>query len=240
MAFFIIFAPKVRNMMKDCILILSGGLDSTTLLYDYQDRIALAISFDYGSNHNAKEIPFARMHCERLGIKHLVIPLEFMGQYFRSSLLSGDDAIPEGHYADENMKSTVVPFRNGIMLAVATGMAESNNLQYVMMANHGGDHTIYPDCRPEFVSAMSAAISAGTYEGLQILAPYTNITKRDIAVRGKQLGIDYGKTWSCYKGGEKHCGKCGTCIERKEALAAAGIEDNTSYENQNENQNENL
>ena len=154
MAFFIIFAPKVRNMMKDCILILSGGLDSTTLLYDYKDRIALAISFDYGSNHNAKEIPFARMHCERLGIKHLVIPLEFMGQYFRSSLLSGDDAIPEGHYADENMKSTVVPFRNGIMLAVATGMAESNNLQYVMMANHGGDHTIYPDCRPEFVEAF--------------------------------------------------------------------------------------
>ena len=111
--------------MKDSILILSGGLDSTTLLYDYQERIALAISFDYGSNHNAKEIPFARLHCERLGIKHIVIPLEFMSTYFRSSLLSGDEAIPEGHYADENMKSTVVPFRNGIMLAIAAGMAES-------------------------------------------------------------------------------------------------------------------
>ena len=128
--------------MKDSIIILSGGMDSTTLLYDYQERIALAISFDYGSNHNAKEIPFAKYHCEQLGIKHLVIPLKFMGEYFRSSLLSGDEAIPEGHYASENMKSTVVPFRNGIMLAVATGMAESNDLQYVMMANHGGDHTI--------------------------------------------------------------------------------------------------
>ncbi len=230
MAFFIIFAPKVRNMMKDCILILSGGLDSTTLLYDYKDRIALAISFDYGSNHNAKEIPFARMHCERLGIKHLVIPLEFMGQYFRSSLLSGDDAIPEGHYADENMKSTVVPFRNGIMLAVATGMAESNKLQYVMMANHGGDHTIYPDCRPEFVEAFDNAAHAGTYNGVRLLSPYCNMTKGQIAARGKELGLNYAETWSCYRGGDKHCGKCGTCVERKEALAAAGIDDPTEYE----------
>ena len=121
--------------MKDSILILSGGMDSTTLLYDYQERIALAISFDYGSNHNAREIPFAKLHCQRLGIRHLVIPLDFMGRYFHSSLLSGADDIPEGHYADDNMKSTVVPFRNGIMLAIATGMAESNDLQYVMMAD---------------------------------------------------------------------------------------------------------
>lgn len=227
--FLVSLQPKRENM-KDSILILSGGLDSTTLLYDYKDRIALAISFDYGSNHNAKEIPFARMHCERLGIKHLVIPLEFMGQYFRSSLLSGDDAIPEGHYADENMKSTVVPFRNGIMLAVAIGMAESNNLQYVMMANHGGDHTIYPDCRPEFVDAFDQAAHAGTYNGVRLLSPYCNMTKGQIAARGKQLGIDYAETWSCYRGGDRHCGKCGTCVERKEALAAAGIEDPTEYE----------
>lgn len=227
--FLVSLQPKRENM-KDSILILSGGLDSTTLLYDYKDRIALAISFDYGSNHNAKEIPFARMHCERLGIKHLVIPLEFIGQYFRSSLLSGDDAIPEGHYADENMKSTVVPFRNGIMLAVAIGMAESNNLQYVMMANHGGDHTIYPDCRPEFVDAFDQAAHAGTYNGVRLLSPYCNMTKGQIAARGKQLGIDYAETWSCYRGGDRHCGKCGTCVERKEALAAAGIEDPTEYE----------
>ena len=216
--------------MKDSILILSGGMDSTTLLYNYQERIALAISFDYGSNHNAKEIPFARLHCERLGIKHIVIPLDFMGKYFRSSLLEGDDAIPEGHYADENMQSTVVPFRNGIMLAIATGMAESNDLQYIMMANHGGDHTIYPDCRPEFVDAFDKAAEAGTFVNVHLRSPYTNITKADIARRGKALGIDYSETWSCYKGGEHHCGKCGTCVERREAFAEAGIEDGTMYD----------
>ncbi len=216
--------------MKDSIIIVSGGMDSVTLLYDYKDRIALGISFDYGSNHNAKEIPFAKLHCERLGIKHITIPLDFMHQYFKSSLLEGADAIPEGHYQDENMKSTVVPFRNGIMLAIAAGMAESYGLSHVMIANHGGDHAIYPDCRPEFISSMSNATEAGSYNGVTVLAPYTNITKGDIARRGKELGIDYNETWSCYKGGEKHCGKCGTCVERKEALHYAGIEDTTEYE----------
>lgn len=217
-------------MEKDSVLILSGGVDSVTLLYDEQERIALAISFDYGSKHNAREIPFARLHCEKLGIKHVTIPLDFMTKYFVSSLLEGGDDIPEGQYADANMKSTVVPFRNGIMLSIAVGVAESNGLKYVMMANHGGDHTIYPDCRPEFVKAMSEATRTGTFPGIEILAPYTNITKGDIARRGKELGIDYTKTWSCYKGGEHHCGKCGTCVERKEALADAGIEDRTIYD----------
>lgn len=205
-------------------------MDSVTLLYDFKDRIALGISFDYGSNHNAKEIPFARWHCEQLGIEHITIDLAFMPQYFKSSLLEGADAIPEGHYADENMKSTVVPFRNGIMLSIAAGIAESRGLKYVMMANHGGDHTIYPDCRAEFVEAMSEATKAGTFPGIEILAPYTDITKADIAMRGKALGIDYSKTWSCYKGGDVHCGKCGTCMERKEALRDAGIADTTIYE----------
>lgn len=216
--------------MKDSVIILSGGMDSVTMLYDYKDRIAVAISFDYGSNHNNKEIPFARLHCERLGIRHIVIPLSFMAEYFKSSLLSGADDIPEGNYADENMKSTVVPFRNGIMLSVAVGIAESNELKYVMMANHGGDHAIYPDCRPEFVESFSAAAKAGTYVGVTLFAPYTSLTKADIARRGKELGIDYSETWSCYKGGEVHCGKCGTCIERKEALAEANIDDTTIYE----------
>lgn len=217
-------------MMKDGVIIVSGGMDSITLLYERKDEIALGISFDYGSNHNAREIPFARMHCERLGIRHLVINLSFIHQYFKSSLLSGADKIPEGSYDDDNMKSTVVPFRNGIMLSIAVGIAESEGLKKVFIANHGGDHAIYPDCREEFIEAIDAASQAGTYEHVRILAPYTNITKTDIALRGKQLEIDYSETWSCYKGGEVHCGKCGTCVERKQALREAGLEDTTQYE----------
>ena len=153
--------------MKNSAIIVSGGMDSITLLYDHKDEIALGISFDYGSNHNAREIPFAKMHCERLGIKHITINLDFMHQYFKSSLLDGAEAIPEGHYADDNMKSTVVPFRNGIMLAIAIGIAESNNLDQIFIANHGGDHTIYPDCRPEFINAIDAAATAGTYNNVK-------------------------------------------------------------------------
>ena len=217
--------------MKDSVIIVSGGMDSITMLYEFKDQIALGVSFNYGSNHNNREIPFAEMHCKRLGIPHITIDLGFMPQYFKSSLLEGADAIPEGNYDEENMKSTVVPFRNGIMLSIAIGIAESNHLKHVLMANHGGDHTIYPDCRPAFVDAMSAAAQAGTFEDVTIEAPYTNISKADIARHGKQLGIDYSETWSCYKGGEVHCGQCGTCRERQEALREAGIADTTEYEN---------
>ena len=216
--------------MKDSLLILSGGMDSTTLLHDYADRIALAVNFHYGANHNEREAECARFNCRELGIELLEIDLAFMGKYFESSLLSGADAIPEGDYDDVNMKSTVVPFRNGIMLAVAAGLAESRGLKAVMMANHGGDHAIYPDCRPGFVSAMDRAISEGTYENIRLVTPYTDLTKSDIARRGKELGLDYSHTYSCYRGGEKHCGRCGTCRERREALAQAGIPDTTPYE----------
>ena len=218
--------PNSSSDMKDSVIVLSGGMDSTTLLHDKKDQIALAVTFDYGSKHNAREIECAVKNCEILGIEHIVIPLDFMGKYFKSSLLIGGEDIPEGHYADENMKSTVVPFRNGIMLSIAAGMAESRGLKKVMLANHGGDHAIYPDCRPGFISAMSEAIKQGTYDGIVIDAPYTNITKSDIARIGKRIGVDYNLTYSCYKGGEKHCGKCGTCVERMEALRDAGIEVN--------------
>lgn len=217
-------------MNKDSVIIVSGGMDSITLLYESREEIALGISFDYGSNHNAREIPFARMHCGRLGIEHITIPLAFMRQHFRSSLLEGAEAIPEGHYEDENMKSTVVPFRNGIMLAIAAGIAESRGLRRVLIANHGGDHAIYPDCREEFIGAISRATQAGTYTAVDVAAPYTGITKTDIARRGSRLGIDYSQTWSCYKGGHAHCGRCGTCVERREALREAGIDDTTEYE----------
>lgn len=216
--------------MKDSLIVVSGGIDSTTMLYEYKDQIALAVTFDYGSKHNAREIRFAQLHCQRLGIEHIIIPLEFMQRYFTSSLLIGGEDIPEGHYESENMKSTVVPYRNGIMLAIAAGLAESRGLLKVMIANHSGDHAIYPDCRPEFIDAMSHAISSGTYEHLTVFAPYTNLSKTEIVRRGAALGIDYSETWSCYKGGERHCGKCGTCTERREAMQQAGIPDATEYE----------
>ena len=215
--------------MKDSVIIVSGGMDSITMLHEYRERISLAISYDYGSNHNKKEIPFAEEHCKELGIEHITIDLAFIHQYFKSSLLEGADAIPDGDYDDKNMKSTSVPFRNGIMLSIAIGIAESRQLNNVMIANHHGDHAIYPDCRPEFIDAIAQVAKYGTYSGVNILAPYTNITKADIARHGKKLCIDYTHTWSCYKGGATHCGKCGTCVERKEALKDAGIDDKTIY-----------
>ncbi len=216
--------------MKDSLIIVSGGMDSVTLLHERQAEIAMAVTFDYGGNHNKRESACAKYHCAALGIKHLVIPLAFMHRYFKSALLEGADAIPEGHYADENMAATVVPFRNGIMLAIAAGIAESAGLKRVFIANHAGDHAIYPDCREGFIRSMNEAVRQGTYAGITLEAPYVDITKSDIARIGKCLGIDYATTYSCYKGGEKHCGRCGTCIERKEALAAAGIVDTTPYE----------
>ncbi|MDE5668256.1 MAG: 7-cyano-7-deazaguanine synthase QueC [Duncaniella sp.] len=209
--------------MSRYLLVLSGGMDSVTMLHEYRDNIAAAVTFQYGSNHNMREARCARINCEKLGIEWIEIDLSFMGRHFESSLLQGADAIPEGHYADDNMRSTVVPFRNGIMLAVAAGLAESRGLDGVMIANHSGDHAIYPDCRPDFITSMGRAIADGTYDHLQLLAPYTSLSKGEIALRGKNLGVDYSLTYSCYKGGEHHCGKCGTCVERAEALQYAGI-----------------
>lgn len=215
---------------KNVLMVLSGGMDSVTMLHEYRSEIALAVTFGYGANHNVREAECARWNCKQLGIELIEIDLEFMGRYFESSLLSGADAIPEGHYADDNMRSTVVPFRNGIMLAVAAGLAESRGLTTVMIANHAGDHAIYPDCRAGFVEAMKQAIRQGTYAPVELRAPYTMLTKGQIAARGARFGVDYAHTYSCYKGGERHCGRCGTCVERREALAEAGIEDPTLYE----------
>lgn len=192
-----------------------------TMLHDYRDRIAAALTFDYGANHNAREAECARYQCELLGIEWLTVKMDFFGDLFVSSLLQGADAVPDGEYAEEGMHSTVVPFRNGIMLSIAAGVAESRGLTTVMMANHGGDHSIYPDCRPEFVRAMDAAITAGTYAGLHLEAPYTTLSKADIAERGLRLGVDYSHTYSCYRGAADHCGRCATCLEREQALAEA-------------------
>ena len=215
--------------MKNSLMVLSGGMDSVTMLHEYASSIDMAVSFDYGSNHNAREIECARLHCRQLDIPFTVIDLSFISEHFHSALLEGAEAVPDGEYDFDNMKSTVVPFRNGIMLAAAAGIAESNGLTRVMIANHAGDHALYPDCREGFIKAMSRAISEGTYENIMLYAPYTLLTKTQIAERGKRLGIDYATTYSCYKGGRFHCGVCGTCRERREALREAGIDDTTVY-----------
>jgi len=209
------------------ILVYSGGMDSTVLLYKYRKEIGLAVTFQYGARQDEMETGCAAENCKSLGIKHIVVPLDFMGRYFKSSILKGGEEVPHGNYDEENMKSTVVPFRNGIMLSVAVGLAESHGLDTVLIANHAGDHAIYPDCRPAFVSAIDQAAQAGTYEGVRVVSPFCDITKRDIALIGKELGVPFEKTYSCYEGREKHCGKCGTCRERKEALLGF---DPTEYE----------
>ena len=215
-------------MNMKAVIIYSGGMDSTTLLYDFKDKIKLAVTFAYGARQDEEQIRCAVENCKILGIKHIIIPLNFMGQYFRSSILKGGENIPHEGYNNENMKSTVVPFRNGIMLSIAVGLAESEGLDTVLIANHSGDHAIYPDCRQEFIDAISQAARKGTYDGISIVSPYCNNTKRDIALIGKKLNVPFEKTYSCYEGRHRHCGICATCIERHEALEGF---DNTEYEN---------
>lgn len=218
-------------MNKKALVVLSGGLDSVTALYwahNNYDEVR-AINFYYGSKHNFNESRYAVYHCEKLGIEltHMNIPLE---EYFESSLLLGHNDIPEGRYDEENMKSTVVPFRNGIMLAIAGGYAESIGYDCVILGNHAGDHTIYPDCRESFIKAFSQALKEGTWKGVELVSPFCNIRKEDIVKIGVELGVDYSNTYSCYKGEVVHCGVCGTCTERKEAFQLAGIPDPTEYQ----------
>ncbi len=216
--------------MKVCVL-LSGGMDSVTALYHAtrEHEVVSALSFDYGSKHNASEIPFARYHSEKLGIPHTVIPLPFINQYFDSDLLVRGGSIPDGHYAEENMKRTVVPFRNGILLSIAAGFAESQGALGLIIAAHSGDHAIYPDCREPFMHSIGEAIRLGTYAEVRLLRPFIALDKSKIAARGAALGVDFAQTWSCYKGGSVHCGTCGTCVERREAFLLAGLPDPTAY-----------
>lgn len=216
--------------MKTTVL-LSGGMDSVTALYHAagEHEVTDALSFDYGSRHNHRELPFARHHAALLGIRHTTIPLHFIGQHFTSDLLQTGGEIPDGHYEEESMKRTVVPFRNGIMLSIAAGFAESRGSDALVIAAHSGDHAIYPDCREPFMAAMADAIRLGTYAGLTVLRPFIDQTKADIAARGTSLGIDFTQTWSCYKGGDLHCGTCGTCVERREAFLLASLSDPTLY-----------
>lgn len=217
--------------MKVCVL-LSGGMDSVTVFYQSlrDHEVTACLTFDYGAKHHAREIPMASLHARRHGIPHHTVALDFMARLFQSDLLRSGGAIPDGHYAAESMRRTVVPFRNGIMLAAAAGFAESSGAEGVVIAAHAGDHAIYPDCREPFLRAMGAAIAEGTYARIRLLRPFIAMDKAAIARRGGELGVDFAETWSCYKGGELHCGVCGTCVERREAFLLAGLPDPTKYE----------
>lgn len=217
--------------MKTLVL-LSGGMDSTTALYwaRQEHEVVGAVSFDYGSKHNAKEIAFATWHCGHLNVWHDIVALPFVNELFASDLLKSGGEIPDGHYAADNMKRTVVPFRNGIMLAIACGIAESRGAEGLIIAAHSGDHAIYPDCREPFMEGIAKAMREGTYARIELLRPFIAMDKAAIALAGQNLRVDFGKTWSCYRGGAVHCGRCGTCVERREAFMLAGIEDPTEYE----------
>ena len=219
-------------MKTKVVVLVSGGMDSVSALYEAHQKYTVvgAVSFDYGSKHNHKEIPFAALHCQKLGIPHRTIALDFVNQLFKSDLLQSGGAIPDGHYEELTMKQTVVPFRNGIMLSIAGGYAESIEANGLVIAAHSGDHAIYPDCREDFMKSMGDAVRLGTYAAVEILRPFIHNTKAEIARRGHELGVDFAQTWSCYKGGKIHCGTCGTCVERREAFQLAGLPDPTVYE----------
>jgi 7-cyano-7-deazaguanine synthase len=219
------------EMTMKVVVLCSGGMDSVTALYRavLEHDVVASLSFNYGSKHNPRELPFAAEHAARLGVRHEVVALDFVNRLFASDLLASGGNIPDGHYEAANMKQTVVPFRNAIMLSVATGFAESVGANGLVIAAHGGDHAIYPDCREVFMQAMGDAMRLGTYAGIKLLRPFIVLSKSQIAVEGVRLGVDFSRTWSCYKGGAIHCGTCGTCVERREAFIEAGLPDPTEY-----------
>lgn len=213
------------------VVILSGGMDSTTVLYHtLKDGYDVhAVGFDYGQRHR-KELIAADQIAQRAKVPFKVVDLSVIRELIARGSQTGDEPVPEGHYADESMRKTVVPNRNMIMLAVAVGYAITLGAKRVVYGAHAGDHAIYPDCRPQFVEALAAAVGLCDYETVELVAPFVHLTKTVIARMADRLGVPLQITWSCYKGGDKHCGKCGTCVERREAFAQAQVPDPTEYE----------
>lgn len=218
--------------MSRVLVLVSGGMDSVTALHwaRKNHEVVGAVSFDYGAKHNRRELGHAQWNCAELGVWYNTVSLPFMNSFFTSDLLTSGGDIPDGHYEEESMKRTVVPFRNGIMLAIACGIAESRNAEALVIAAHSGDHAIYPDCREPFMRGMATAMREGTYARIELLRPFIAMDKGAIARLGSELGVDFARTWSCYKGREHHCGTCGTCVERREAFMQAGLEDPTIYD----------
>mgnify|MGYP001290566514 FL=1 len=218
-------------MTDTVVVIYSGGMDSFTLLHLARSRglKVHALSFNYGQRH-VRELEAARAVCQAEGIPHKVIDIRAMSEVMAGSSLTSDAEVPEGHYEEDSMKSTVVPNRNMILLSLATGYAVTVGAGAVWYGAHGGDHAIYPDCRPEFVEKMDAVCRIANYEPVGIEAPFMALDKGEILAEGLKLGLDYSQTWTCYNGRDKACGRCGSCVERLEAFAAHGLEDPLAYE----------
>ncbi len=217
-------------MEKKCVLLCSGGMDSTVLLWQLvaEGYQILPLGVDYGQKHR-KELEAARIICKKIGLELQVADLTSITKLLSgSSLISDGIDVPSGHYTDESMKSTIVPNRNMLMLSIASAWAISGKAKMVAYAAHAGDHAIYPDCRPEFVSALSQAIALCDWHTVDLHAPFLRMSKGEICELGISLDAPLGETWSCYRGAEKHCGRCGTCIERKEAFSKAAVVDPTS------------
>ena len=212
------------------VIVYSGGLDSTVLLYDLRlaGHEVRCLGVDYGQRHK-RELRAAEAICRDIGVEYRVADLTSINPLLGGNALTGELQVPEGHYTAESMKQTVVPNRNMIMLSVAIGWAVSLKYDAVSYAAHAGDHTIYPDCRPEFVEAMDRAAALCDWHKVRILRPFIEKTKGEIVRLGAKLKVPFERTWSCYKGGERHCGKCGTCVERREAFRVAGVSDPTHY-----------
>jgi len=222
----------VREPLKEkVVIILSGGMDSTTLLYDIvqQGYDVHAISFNYGQKHK-KELRLAKKTCLKLNVPHQLLSLKVLNQIAPSCLTRKDWAVPEGHYESENMKQTVVPNRNMVMLSLATSYCIGIGAKKLFYGAHSGDHAIYPDCRKEFIDKMREVMSVCDWNPVELLAPYWDIDKGDIAIKGKSLNVDYKLTWTCYKGRKKACGCCGACQERLVAFKKSGVGDPVKYE----------
>lgn len=218
---------KIKN-----IVLLSGGMDSTTLLYDVKKVYpgkTVALIFDYKSKHNAMERRHAKVTCSKLEIDYRVLFLGQILSHFNSALTQKNMKIPQGHYSDQTMRKTVVPFRNGIMLSVAVGIAEDIGAKKLFIANHFGDHAVYPDCRKKFIEPFKDAALHGTYRNIEVIAPFVDIKKHQILEFGLHFGVPYEDTYSCYEGDEIHCGRCSTCYERREAFHINKANDPTVY-----------
>lgn len=213
------------------LAIVSGGMDSVTMLHDLhnQGHQLSVVSFDYGQRH-VKELEVAKANADKLGLDHKIIRMDFLAQLLDNSALTGDVDVPEGHYENENMKLTVVPNRNMIMASIAIGLAVNNGQDAIAMGVHSGDHAIYPDCRPEFISALREVSLIANYEPIDVLAPYLELDKGSIIARGLRIDtMDYSQTWTCYKGLDKACGVCGSCQERLEGFKLNNMEDPIDY-----------